>query len=217
MDTKSINDKIVNSPIFENYKIVSTSHSNFTKRLAIYPADEILDQTIQFQTRIDGRVYENKTKSDNVHLGSDGNDYKYKLSSLRYDVFKKSKVCACCGIVGTHMILETNHDNITSAHFNLYAKVGSHLVLMTKDHILPKSKNGKDILENMQTMCGVCNNIKSDSHISTEELKNSGDIQWWFSKIEEMKMDYFTCSTCGHHLSQCSGMGPCSEELKNEQ
>lgn len=183
----AIDDKINNAPFFKTLKIISTSHSNITKRLEVYSAEEILDQTIPFQTRINGRVYENKEKSKNIFLGEDGHDYKYKLSSLRYDVFNKSKTCVCCGIVGTHMILETDQNNTTSAHFNLYAKVGNSLVLMTKDHITPKSKGGKDIVENMDCMCCICNNIKSDNHISVEELKNHEHIQWWFAKIEELK------------------------------
>lgn len=34
---------------------------------------------------------------------------------------------------------------------------------MTKDHITPKSKGGLDKIENMQTMCIVCNQEKGNT------------------------------------------------------
>jgi 5-methylcytosine-specific restriction endonuclease McrA len=34
---------------------------------------------------------------------------------------------------------------------------------MTKDHIVPKSKGGKDMLSNTQTMCVICNTKKGDT------------------------------------------------------
>jgi 5-methylcytosine-specific restriction endonuclease McrA len=33
---------------------------------------------------------------------------------------------------------------------------------MTIDHILPRSKGGKDTLENLQPMCSSCNAKKAD-------------------------------------------------------
>ena len=34
---------------------------------------------------------------------------------------------------------------------------------MTKDHILPKSKGGKDEIDNYQTMCIRCNKAKGNN------------------------------------------------------
>jgi 5-methylcytosine-specific restriction endonuclease McrA len=33
----------------------------------------------------------------------------------------------------------------------------------TKDHIVPKSKGGKDMLSNTQTICVICNTKKGDT------------------------------------------------------
>jgi hypothetical protein len=51
-------------------------------------------------------------------------------------------------------------------HFDLFAidEYGDE-VLMTIDHVHPKSKGGKDHISNYQTMCKVCNEIKSDEVI----------------------------------------------------
>lgn len=79
--------------------------------------------------------------------------------SMRYKTFiEKGYKCACCGRVGAYYALECNEgSNIKRAHFNLYSEDD---VLMTKDHIFPKSKGGKDTIENMQTMCAICNSEK---------------------------------------------------------
>ena len=79
--------------------------------------------------------------------------------SLRYKTFiEKGYECVCCGRVGAYYALECDTRlNKKRAHFNLYS---SDDVLMTKDHIFPKSKGGKDAIENMQTMCRICNKEK---------------------------------------------------------
>jgi len=90
-----------------------------------------------------------------------------KMTSLRYQTFVKSIYCACCGIEGTVMLLEmpTNGGRTVIPHFNLYAEREGRLVQMTKDHIQPKSKDGKDHINNMQTMCHICNELKGDQTI----------------------------------------------------
>jgi 5-methylcytosine-specific restriction endonuclease McrA len=88
-----------------------------------------------------------------------------KMRSARYEVFKQCGIkCVSCGIVGTHFVKERSH-NSGPYHFNLYAtNANGYEVLMTKDHIIPKSKGGKDSMDNYQTMCVVCNVRKSDTH-----------------------------------------------------
>lgn len=84
-----------------------------------------------------------------------------KLSSDRLFIFAKSINCIYCGIEGKYFYKERNHVT-TAFHFNLYAidKDGNE-VLMTKDHIVPRAKGGKDKLSNYQTCCIVCNNLKA--------------------------------------------------------
>lgn len=77
--------------------------------------------------------------------------------SLRYMTFyQKGTKCACCGKEGTHFKL-CGDETTNRRHFNLYAEDGT---LMTKDHIIPKSKGGLNRVSNMQTMCIDCNKQK---------------------------------------------------------
>lgn len=90
--------------------------------------------------------------------------YRVNMWSLRFHTFKKSIRCRNCGIEGKFFALErpVNHTE-EQYHFNMYAVLeNGQELLMTKDHIVPKSKGGKDHIDNMQTMCKVCNELKSN-------------------------------------------------------
>ena len=86
-----------------------------------------------------------------------------KVSSLRLQTFATHGVkCVKCGIQGAHFLLERSTDNIPW-HLNLYAlREDGVEVLMTKDHIQPRSKGGFDRLDNLQPMCFPCNQEKAD-------------------------------------------------------
>lgn len=99
----------------------------------------------------------------------DGKEYHIRVGSTRLRCFKRSLECVGCGVVGEIFRLECqmNEDNEVreTPHLNLYApaKHGYHdaeWVLMTQDHILPRSKGGKSCLSNLATMCVKCNGLK---------------------------------------------------------
>jgi len=91
-----------------------------------------------------------------------------RMDSQRYRVFKeKGTTCVTCGLKGRHFRLERHALDKRIArnrfHFNLYAVNGAgQEVLMTKDHIIPKSRGGNNKLENLQPMCRHCNEKKGD-------------------------------------------------------
>ncbi len=92
-------------------------------------------------------------------------DKKINLESLRLKTFvEKGTACVSCGAKATYAAIERDkirNEALESWHINLYATLESGKdVLMTKDHIVPKSKGGRDTLENMQTMCSRCNSKK---------------------------------------------------------
>ena len=85
-------------------------------------------------------------------------------NSQRFQTFfTKGLKCACCGIEGKYFAKEKD-PNAARYHLNLYAvNEAGEEVLMTKDHIIPWSKGGKDDVSNYQTMCEKCNKNKSNS------------------------------------------------------
>lgn len=91
-------------------------------------------------------------------------DFRFKVNSLRLAVFKTHGLeCVCCGLVGAFFALETQKEGITP-HLNLYAiDSDGDEVLMTHDHIIPRSKQGRNTLENAQVMCKPCNAKKADT------------------------------------------------------
>lgn len=94
--------------------------------------------------------------------------YKVNMSSQRYRVFANNLSCVVCKCIGIVFLLQWHEcdykaGNI-SPHFNLYAEKNGELILMTKDHILPRSKGGKNYLTNYQTMCIECNITKGNSY-----------------------------------------------------
>jgi hypothetical protein len=100
---------------------------------------------------------------------ANGMTYQVRMNSDRYHVFKNNPNCVACGIEGKHMVLDMNPGD-SSPHFNFYAEEFSRLVLMTKDHILAKSKGGQDVLENYATMCSVCNNLKANFDLTNVQV-----------------------------------------------
>ena len=95
-------------------------------------------------------------KSESIEI--DG--YQVYKDSWRYRTFyQKGLKCACCDRVGNYFKLHADSKSLERAHFNLFAEDGT---LMTKDHIIPKSKGGPDCIENFQTMCEECNKKKRD-------------------------------------------------------
>ena len=83
---------------------------------------------------------------------------KIKGNSQRYQTFfTKGTKCCCCGIEGKYFAKEKNL-NAKRYHLNLYAvDQDGNEIMMTKDHIVPASKGGKNTIENYQTMCKKCN------------------------------------------------------------
>jgi 5-methylcytosine-specific restriction endonuclease McrA len=93
--------------------------------------------------------------------------HEVKMWSKRYQNFVRNGIeCVRCGLKGKYFRLECNagdYQKCTTWHFNLYALDGDgNEVLMTKDHIIPKSKGGSNSLRNFQTMCSACNAQKAD-------------------------------------------------------
>lgn len=73
--------------------------------------------------------------------------------------------CASCGIEAEYFAVESFKKSPETKHLNLYAiDDRGYEIMMTRDHIKPKSKGGPDCpLTNSQTMCCKCNGNKADN------------------------------------------------------
>jgi hypothetical protein len=100
------------------------------------------------------------------YMSDDGKLHSVKMASHRYWCFSEHGMnCVKCGIEGKFFALESHKYNSGNKfyHFNLYAlDEDGNEVLMTKDHVLPKSKGGKSHISNYQTMCYKCNHEKGN-------------------------------------------------------
>lgn len=114
-----------------------------------------------------------------------GRKFFVKMGSQRYKLFQKSLTCVGCKRDGNYFALEASAEQIIWSaklisnayekphyrlhpyyigHFNLYSlSERGHDILMTKDHIVPISRGGRNIMSNYQVMCSLCNNKKGNS------------------------------------------------------
>jgi len=126
-----------------------SKHSYHYDRHSVYPVELVIEWI-----RKGGHV---KKKFDK--------DVWISLAGRRYRVFAYSgTTCVACGIEAQYFALERD-THATKYHMNLYA-VSSRggEVLMTRDHIQPRSKGGNDALSNQQTMCIYCNMRKGNEN-----------------------------------------------------
>lgn len=139
-------------------------------RGAVFSLDAVLPY-IKDDKRAEGatRLYED----------DEGHIHEVKMTSARYHLFKNSVKCVGCGIEGKYFALERNfkqqHNGRSRHHFNLYSiNQHGHEVMMTKDHIVPKSKGGSNSMKNYQTMCRSCNAAKKDAYTDEAMLGKGG-------------------------------------------
>jgi len=113
--------------------------------------------------------------------------YRVNIGASRLRLFKKQGLtCACCGIRATEVSLDLDAQNSKEAgfnkyHINFYARTGDpkndreHLILFTKDHIVPRSEGGADTNDdtNAQVLCYNCNCLKDNTHLDLEHMKKA--------------------------------------------
>lgn len=154
--------KILGRPVGEGFDgfsvqldLVKMKDRRRRTHLAIYKPEEIFPLFTEEESRAEFHV--------------SGVTYHVRMNNDRYLVFLRNRKCAACGLEGTRIALELGHDGV--ACFNLYAEENGRQVMMTKDHIKPKSRGGEDSMENYATCCSICNNLKSDFELNYEQVK----------------------------------------------
>jgi len=113
-----------------------------------------------------------------------------KITSDRYVVFQGNLQCVKCGIKGRYFAIE-KHNDFEKYHLNLYAiNENGEEILMTKDHIIPVSKKGRNHISNYQTMCYRCNTIKGNGdnkggEPNAKKLRALENIRKWKENHKE--------------------------------
>jgi hypothetical protein len=95
-----------------------------------------------------------------------------RVYSLRLKTFAfKGTKCVSCGLEASYFALEKDINGDSDAyHLNLWGiKPSGENILFTHDHILARSLGGADTLENTQTMCFPCNNLKGTAERKIKE------------------------------------------------
>lgn len=111
------------------------------------------------------------------------------IRSLRLDnFFEHGFKCVNCGIEGVHFIKEKGTLK-EKWHINLYAiKEDGTEVLMTKDHIYPKSLGGEDVIVNVRPCCSRCNG-KKGSNIEGITLEDVIPLADWVRSTEGTQIE----------------------------
>ena len=110
--------------------------------------------------------------------------------SLKMRTILKSQRCKNCGIEGNVFKLESDYTEC-SPHLNLYYVLNDKIMMLTCDHIIPKSKGGLNVDENTQTLCRKCNihkGSKIQTKYFTDSLVNKIRFQPRYEKLVE-KLD----------------------------
>jgi 5-methylcytosine-specific restriction endonuclease McrA len=86
--------------------------------------------------------------------------HEYNAHKMQTNCFIKD--CPWCSL--SMRQAQRKQNELETPHLNLYGsgRRNRELVLMTRDHTIPRSKGGPDVIENLQTMCHCCNQYKAD-------------------------------------------------------
>lgn len=87
-----------------------------------------------------------------------------KAAATRLKMFRAGQItCVSCGLTGEHFHIERHkNDKVMPFSVNLYGWKDDREVMLTWDHIIPKSYGGSNSIENAQCMCAECNLMKGN-------------------------------------------------------
>ncbi len=108
-----------------------------------------------------------------------------------WELFKRMRdqpiKCWCCSCEADRWIADQGRNNkVGYPVVNLYGIRNGQLVLMNRDHIIPKSLGGLDMVENLRPACAACNTERQNV-ITPEELKFRQDNPhlWSQKRLDE--------------------------------
>ena len=150
LSDEDVRDILLNKQFYESKSKIKPKQELIRKET--YSIDEVKE-------KVKDVLFEKDKRNAKVDFDGD----LIKGNSQRYQTFfTKGCKCAVCGIEGKYFAKE-RHPSDSVYHLNLYAvDDNGNEILMTKDHIIPRSKGGINDISNYQTMCKLCNEAKGN-------------------------------------------------------
>lgn len=88
-----------------------------------------------------------------------------------FQTYKGKEIrCWSCGCKADRWIADKGRKHMGQPVLNLYGIRDGLLVLMNRDHIIPKSLGGVDSIENLRPACEVCNGGRGNT-LTDEDLQ----------------------------------------------
>ena len=131
-----------------------------TERIKEFTVEELLPYTGRDKPKI---VYE---------------DYSARTDTRTLQCFAEHGIeCYLCGLKGEFFVMEKNL-RTEQIYLHLYGvDTDDEVIMMTKDHIVPKSRYGPNTLDNLRTMCERCNNVLSQLNQARYRIKKRRDLK----------------------------------------
>ena len=101
-----------------------------------------------------------------VFVDGSQSTYKVYFERKRWRIYTaKDFKCIYCGLMGTHAVFWKDHVEIPwDAHCDLvHITPEGRRILMTLDHLFPKSQGGTNDPANLAVACSPCNHTKGDN------------------------------------------------------
>jgi len=100
-----------------------------------------------------------------VYSKKDYQDSKTRIKIIKQLIERDGCQCVECKEKPTYFAM--GKDNAGYWHLDLYSKMDNEHYMYTIDHIHPKSRGGKNHIDNYQLLCKICNEDKSDTVVGT--------------------------------------------------
>lgn len=151
--------RIVNRVLKKNLKYTTTPGRYILNIKRMETIDAFMEEIIHRKIKINSKIPLNGCT--------------FKITPTLEVIYKDKYECIVCKKKAVKLVFNRNTIS-NKLQINFYTRGN---ILLTKDHIIPISKGGKNTLDNYQCMCQTCNNEKSDMP-NVKFLLKKGILNW---------------------------------------